>query len=569
MVPPSPTSPAPSSLSSLASSAGLAGAAPPTATLAGGSLMRRVLIVSPLFPPDAQVGAKRPLRFVRHLRDHGWEPVVLCLPRPLAMNADDDLGDALPEGVEVFRDYAGGLSWKLWSYVQGLGEHALGRGMEGAARAGRRGGAGRSGANGGNGGAVFGPGAGEGGGEVDAGGSNGHGGGAHPFSATAGGEAEAQARAAALLAALPGEGWAPERARSVLGYTLLKEAERIGWSLWPFDQCAPWVPHAVRAARRIVRPRRVDAVLAIGDPFSAFFVGAALKRSLGLPLVLDLRDPWTIDPAWFSKKVAPLRRLESFVERSLFGLADGVVLNTREALRAYRNLYPELAGQMDCIPNGFDRSLFRPAPAVVRGGPFTLLHFGNVFGGRSVTPILRAARRLIDAGELSATDFRLVVRGELDVSDALAAQSLGLRACVEVRAYRPYREAMIELRAADVLVALEARDLTLQIPAKVYDYLCAERPILSVGQPGEASDLIERLGVGMHFRPEDEAGIAAALARWLQNRHAPFGGRRGIAGEPREPARDPAREIDEYDAPRQTAHLAAALERAVASAALR
>jgi glycosyltransferase involved in cell wall biosynthesis len=355
------------------------------------------------------------------------------------------------------------------------------------------------------------------------------------------------------------------RAQSPVAYHVLKEVERLGWSVLPLDQLLPWIPAAVRAARRIARPRRVDAVLAIGDPFSAFLAGAALKRSMGLPLVLDLRDPWTIDPAWFSKKVAPLRRLEAFVERTLFGDAEAVILNTQEALRAYRKLYPDLAAQMECIPNGFDRSLFLPAPAVVRGGPFTLLHYGNVFGGRSIAPILRALRRLIDAGELAAADVRVVIRGELDPADVAAAAALGLGDRVEARAYRPYREAMIELRAADVLVALEARDLTLQIPAKVYDYLCAERPILSVGQPGEAAELIERLGVGMHFAPEDEAGIAAALSRWVQNRHAPPGARAGAATS----GSAGGISIDDYDAPKQTALLAAVLDRAVASAVAR
>ena len=41
--------------------------------------MKRVLMFTPYFLPRRRVGAMRPFRFVIHLRDFGWEPVVMTI----------------------------------------------------------------------------------------------------------------------------------------------------------------------------------------------------------------------------------------------------------------------------------------------------------------------------------------------------------------------------------------------------------------------------------------------------------------------------------------------------------
>jgi len=44
--------------------------------------MKKVLLFAPYFLPRQWVGAMRPFRYAIHLRDHGWDPVVLTIPAP-------------------------------------------------------------------------------------------------------------------------------------------------------------------------------------------------------------------------------------------------------------------------------------------------------------------------------------------------------------------------------------------------------------------------------------------------------------------------------------------------------
>ena len=67
--------------------------------------MRQFLYITPYFPPQTQVGALRPLKFVRHLPLAGWQPIVLCDLWPTdAM--DPSLEAMLPPEVVVVRDYS-------------------------------------------------------------------------------------------------------------------------------------------------------------------------------------------------------------------------------------------------------------------------------------------------------------------------------------------------------------------------------------------------------------------------------------------------------------------------------
>jgi len=54
--------------------------------------VKRVLIVSGYFPPSSEIGAQRPLKLVRRIKDFGWEPFVLTIAEPCVYPADKSLG---------------------------------------------------------------------------------------------------------------------------------------------------------------------------------------------------------------------------------------------------------------------------------------------------------------------------------------------------------------------------------------------------------------------------------------------------------------------------------------------
>jgi len=65
--------------------------------------MKSVVMIAYYFPPEANAGSYRPLRFVRHLPGLGWQPIVVTLKTETYERFDPSLLNQVPDGVEVIR----------------------------------------------------------------------------------------------------------------------------------------------------------------------------------------------------------------------------------------------------------------------------------------------------------------------------------------------------------------------------------------------------------------------------------------------------------------------------------
>ncbi|MBK7149816.1 MAG: glycosyltransferase family 4 protein [Bacteroidetes bacterium] len=65
--------------------------------------MKRVLIIIYYWPPTGGSGVQRWVKFVKHLRSFGWEPVIYTPEEPFVQELDKSFLKEIPEGVEILR----------------------------------------------------------------------------------------------------------------------------------------------------------------------------------------------------------------------------------------------------------------------------------------------------------------------------------------------------------------------------------------------------------------------------------------------------------------------------------
>ncbi len=65
--------------------------------------MRKVLIITYYWPPAGGAGVQRWLKFVKYLREFGWEPVIYTASNGEAPVIDTSLAQDIPENVEVIK----------------------------------------------------------------------------------------------------------------------------------------------------------------------------------------------------------------------------------------------------------------------------------------------------------------------------------------------------------------------------------------------------------------------------------------------------------------------------------
>lgn len=65
--------------------------------------MQKALIITYYWPPAGSSGVQRWLKFVKYLRDFGWEPVIYTTNNPEVSAVDESLLSDIPEGIEVIK----------------------------------------------------------------------------------------------------------------------------------------------------------------------------------------------------------------------------------------------------------------------------------------------------------------------------------------------------------------------------------------------------------------------------------------------------------------------------------
>jgi glycosyltransferase involved in cell wall biosynthesis len=274
-----------------------------------------------------------------------------------------------------------------------------------------------------------------------------------------------------------------------------------------------WARAATRKALAVAAKLPRGIVIATSPPHAALIAGARVARRLKWPLVLDYRDPWSAydwpqwHRGWISQWFA--RRIEG----ALVSESAARVLNTpsmRDWFEESFSQAPE-AGNF-VIPNGFDAvpSTHAPAP----GGPIEIVHAGEIYGSRSLVPLLRAVERLSQRHRerpIHVTNY-----GALPAAEWQRIREAGLDRFIEARPRIPFAAVFAELQRAHVLLAVVSDHMTYSVPYKIYDYMAAGRPILALA-PRDAAlhELLVDSEAGHCVEPTDIDGIGQALERLL------------------------------------------------------
>jgi PST family polysaccharide transporter len=304
--------------------------------------------------------------------------------------------------------------------------------------------------------------------------------------------------------------WLPREPRDLIR-AYYSTMERARFQRWSRD--------AARLALQVYDSNSHRAVITCGPPHEAHEAGAAIARRTRLPLITDFRDPWSMVqrlPEQIASRVglALAARAESRVIRQ----SALVVANTLPLRNALRQAYPEAAGRVIAVPNGFDDD---PVPASRPNRRFTVAYAGTVYLDRDPRGFFQGAARVIQELELTPADFGIAFMGLYQAYDGVPletiAQDAGIGDFVTVHPARSRTEALNFLADASMLVVLP-QDSDMAIPAKVFDYARFDAWVLVFAERGSATQLLLQGTAADVARPGDVDALTEILRkRYLQH----------------------------------------------------
>ncbi|HEX6851249.1 MAG TPA: glycosyltransferase [Candidatus Polarisedimenticolaceae bacterium] len=288
------------------------------------------------------------------------------------------------------------------------------------------------------------------------------------------------------------------------------------------DAHVGWVPAAAWWSARACRSRSFDAIFCSTPPHSAQLAAYLAARASGVPLVVDLRDPWA---DLFHLTRRPVRRFAvRTLERLVFRLAGAVVLNTEamaEMVRArHTGLPPD---RFVAIPNGFDSSDFPARESAPRrdDGRKVVLHVGDVYHGLGdPSEVLRGLETVV--ARHPALRDRLILRfiggGPILRTGPYGRlfQESPLRDRIEVLDHQPHAVCVKAMLDASVLFLVQnSPDTPTQVSSKLYEYLYARRPVLAVTTSAATRRVVEETACGVAIPPGRQDEVTRVLESFL------------------------------------------------------
>jgi hypothetical protein len=227
---------------------------------------------------------------------------------------------------------------------------------------------------------------------------------------------------------------------------------------------------------------------------------------------------WPKDPKiWWARE---------WIERQTVRSCARAVFVTPGALRIYAERYPEVpAARWAVIANGYSEESFVAAEALrngnrPQGSKLVLLHSGVLYPSPDRHPgqFFAALAELRKSGRISSENLQVILRASSS-EDLYQKQILehGIEDIVILEPPVTYKRALAEMLSVDGLLLFQGQDSNPAVPAKLYEYIRARRPIFAlVDDRGDTAMVLREARVGTLVPLDSSQRIATGLLEFLE-----------------------------------------------------
>jgi len=236
-----------------------------------------------------------------------------------------------------------------------------------------------------------------------------------------------------------------------------------------------WLLPLAMRTMHLAATGRYSAVYVTSPPPSMVIVAGIVSAFCHLPVILDLRDPWTQNFTYTYSGIrhALARLLEAWVLR----LVRKIIVVSPKQGEDLQDLYPFVRGKVECITNGFDPDDISELPDYADGDRFILTLMGITYDDPK--DLFLAIQMNVRSNPTFAKKFIFQWLGA-NTGAAQIVDDLGIRKNVALYDYLPHQEALERASKSTALwyeVPIVAGSEYV-IRGKTFEYLALGRPIL-------------------------------------------------------------------------------------------
>lgn len=247
------------------------------------------------------------------------------------------------------------------------------------------------------------------------------------------------------------------------------------------DNLQSWIVGGVISGFRAIKKHKPDVIISTYPIASAHIIGYVLHRLSGIPWVADFRDPMAQEG--YPSNVTT-RKIFQWIERKAVQHCHRILVTTKGTQALYQARFSTANKQLfECIPNGYDEVAFAEVTASkCQSNKILILHSGIIYPSeRDPSDLFKAIATLKNNDQLCSenVEVRLRATGHDGLFQPIIDE-MGIGDIVKLQPIIPYSEALAEMLSADGLLLMQADNCNYQVPAKTYEYIYAQKPILGL-----------------------------------------------------------------------------------------
>ena len=292
------------------------------------------------------------------------------------------------------------------------------------------------------------------------------------------------------------------------------------WMALP-DRWVTWCFGGVFAGLALIKKYHPKFIWSTYPIATAHLIALILHRLTGVPWIADFRDSMTEE----NYPENPIKRkIFRWIERQTISRCYRVVFTTQGAIQMYAERYPDISSdKWTLIANGYDEENFIRAEKKIskdKGiNQIVLLHSGILYPvERDPSFFFQALSELMIEGTINSEGLKIILRatGHDDLIKNLVDQ-YGLNKLVFIEAGVPYESALAEMMTVDGLIVFQASNCNHQIPAKIYEYLRARKPIFALTDPdGDTAAVLIDANINSISSLDDKDSIKIKFSSFIE-----------------------------------------------------
>jgi hypothetical protein len=260
------------------------------------------------------------------------------------------------------------------------------------------------------------------------------------------------------------------------------------------DEAVIWLPFALLKGYALKKEGSYDFIISSGFPFTCHILGFILKHfDRGVTWIADYGDPWVNNP------ILPMPKWRSWtdkkIESRILKSASRLIVTTRETKEHYLSLYPFLKDEnIRVISQGSSPEEYNEILPETTN-KFRIVHTGKFYHANEPIIFFDALKEIKQIWK----DLEIVITANLRSYDSKRyTENNGLSEIVRFVGFVPHQRAIALQKGASLLLLIGHRG-GIQVPGKIFEYIAAQRPILSIKNDGAdlASKIVEKHNRGI------------------------------------------------------------------------